>query len=61
MNQQPKLDDMMALGIRPKAIAKAGGVVIKRVRFGTDLGGYFEFDDSGTKALIVGCFDGDEM
>ena len=42
-------------------MAKVGGVVIKKVKFGADLGGYLEFGDDSTQALIIGCFDCDHL
>ena len=59
MTKRPKLGDVLALGITLEAVSKVGGVYIAPVKFGTDLGGYFEFDDAGTKALIVGIFAGE--
>ena len=61
MNEHPKLSDVLALDITPEPIGKVGGAFITPVKFDSDLDGFFGFDDSGSKALVVGCFDGGKM
>ena len=52
---------VIAFGITAETFVKVGGIVIKRVRFGSDLGSYFDLDFDGTDALIIGCINGDHL